>query len=87
MEPMEKICKRWNTKYPIIDKKYYSQNQYVNPYVFLGKLSKYLKQDDIIVSATGAHLTWAMQALKLKKNQRMFSAFGNSPWVMHYLGR
>lgn len=75
----KKICKKWNTKYPIIDKKYYSQNQYVNPYVFLGKLSKYLKQDDIIVSATGAHLTWAMQALKLKKNQRMFSAFGNSP--------
>jgi acetolactate synthase I/II/III large subunit len=75
----KKICKNWNTKYPIIDKKYYSQNYYVNPYVFLNKLSKHLKNNDIIVSATGAHLTWAMQALKLKRNQRMFSAFGNSP--------
>ena len=27
----------------------------------------------------GGHLTWTIQALKVKKGQRVFSAFGNSP--------
>jgi len=54
-------------------------NKKIKKETLLLPISKYLKQNDIIVSATGAHLTWAMQALKLKKNQRMFSAFGNSP--------
>ena len=43
------------------------------------QLSKQLKSDDIIVADDGGHLTWAVQGLKIKKNQRLFSAFGNSP--------
>ena len=43
------------------------------------RLSKYLHKDDIIVADDGAHLTWAIQSLKVLKQQRLFSAFGNSP--------
>jgi acetolactate synthase-1/2/3 large subunit len=42
-------------------------------------LSSKLTNKDIIVSDTGAHLTWTIQAFKIKKGQRLFSAFGNSP--------
>ncbi len=66
-------------KYPIIVNSYRKQKKYVNPYVFMEKLSKFLKNDDIVIADDGAHLTWAMQGLKIKKNQRLFSAFGNSP--------
>jgi len=43
------------------------------------RLSNYLKSDDIVIADDGAHLTWTIQALKVLKKQRLFSAFGNSP--------
>ena len=73
------LSKEWMIKYPIIQKKYYLQKNYVNPYVFFDKLSKVLKNTDIIIGSTGSHLTWTLQSFKLKEGQRLFSAFGNSP--------
>ena len=66
-------------KYPIVLKSYRKQKKYVNPYVFMEQLSELLKNDDVIIADTAAHLTWAIQALKIVKKQRLFSAFGNSP--------
>ena len=66
-------------KYPIVSKSYYSQKNYVNPYVFIDKLSEILKKNDIIIADTGAHLSWTMQSFKVKRGQKLFSAFGNSP--------
>jgi acetolactate synthase-1/2/3 large subunit len=66
-------------KYPMVLQKYREQKRYVNPYVFMEKLSKFLKNDDVIIADDGAHLTWAIQGLKITKKQRLFSAFGNSP--------
>ncbi len=68
-----------NKKYPIVDKKYFDQKKFVNPYVFIHELSNILKKNDIIITDDGAHLTWTMQAFKVKKGQKLFSAFGNSP--------
>ena len=36
-------------------------------------------ENDIIIPDDGAHLTWSMQAFKIKLGQRLFSAFGHSP--------
>ena len=69
----------WKKKYPIVLQEYRSQKKYVNPYFFMEKLSKYLSKDDIVVADDGAHLTWTIQSLKVLKQQRLFSAFGNSP--------
>jgi len=69
----------WKEKYPIVSKDYKNQKQYVNPYFFMEKLSNLLANDDVVVADDGAHLTWTIQALKVLKNQRLFSAFGNSP--------
>ena len=42
------------------------QKNFVNPYYFVEKLSSKLKKTDIIVADDGAHLTWAVQAFKIK---------------------
>ena len=69
----------WKKKYPIILDDYKKQKKYVNPYFFMEKLSEQLSKDDIVIADDGAHLTWTIQALKILKKQRLFSAFGNSP--------
>ena len=69
----------WKKKYPIVLQEYRNQKKFVNPYFFMEKLSKHLSKNDVVVADDGAHLTWAIQSLKVLKNQRLFSAFGNSP--------
>ena len=69
----------WKDKYPVVQKSFFRDKQNVNPYVFMDKLSNILSTKDIIITDDGAHLTWTMQAFKMKKGQRLFSAYGNSP--------
>jgi acetolactate synthase-1/2/3 large subunit len=73
------ICQKWKIKYPNVKNIYYKQKKFVNPYCFIDRLSKKLNKKDIIITDTGGHLTWTIQAFKVKKGQRVFSAFGNSP--------
>ncbi len=72
-------CNEWKIKYPIVKREYYNQKKFVNPYVFIHELSKILKNKDTIIADDGGHLTWAIQSFKVKKGQKLFSAFGNSP--------
>ena len=69
----------WKKRYPVVLQEYRVQKKYVNPYFFMERLSKYMAKDEIVVADDGAHLTWAIQSLKVLKQQRLFSAFGNSP--------
>ena len=72
-------CKNWKKKFPIILKSYYENKKFVDPYVFFERLSNKTKKNEIIIADDGAHLTWALQAIKVKPPQILFSAFGNSP--------
>ena len=72
-------CIEWKKNYPIIDNKYFKEKKYVNPYVFIDALSKKLSKKEIIIADDGGHLTWTLQAFKVKYGQKLFSAFGNSP--------
>jgi acetolactate synthase-1/2/3 large subunit len=72
-------CRNWKFKYPNVKDSYEKEKRYVNPYYFINKLSDKLKSNDIIITDDGGHLTWTIQAFRIKKNQRLFSAFGNSP--------
>lgn len=74
----EKI-KGWKNKYPICPPEYFEQKEKVNPYVFMDCLSEASSEGDIIITDAGATLTWTMQGYKVKKNQRLFSAFNHSP--------
>ena len=69
----------WKKKYPIVKSEYYKQKKFVNPYVFINELSKILNKNSITIADDGGHLTWAIQAFKIKRGQKLFSAFGNSP--------
>lgn len=73
------ICQEWKKKYPNVKDSYYKQKKFVNPYCFIDLLSNKLDKKDIIITDDGGHLTWTIQAFKIKKGQRLFSAFGNSP--------
>ncbi|MBU4116291.1 MAG: GDP-mannose 4,6-dehydratase [Nanoarchaeota archaeon] len=68
----------WKQKYPIVVPEYFNEEK-VNPYVFMDKISDEAKENAIITADTGSNLTWTMQAWKIKKGQRLFSALGNSP--------
>ena len=72
-------CKDWKTKYPIIQRNFFKEKKYVNPYVLMDKLSEILGNKDIIIADDGGHLTWAIQSFRVKQGQKLFSAFGNSP--------
>ncbi len=74
-----KKCEEWNKKYPTVLENWRKQKKFTNPYFFIELLSEELNNKDIIVADDGAHLTWAVQSFKIKKGQRFFSAFGNSP--------
>ncbi|MDP3966119.1 MAG: thiamine pyrophosphate-binding protein [archaeon] len=69
----------WKGKFPICKPEYFHQTEKVNPYVFMESLSKESKEGDIIITDAGSNLTWTMQSWKVKENQKLFSAFGNSP--------
>ncbi len=69
----------WKKKYPICPDKYYKIENEVSPYVFLNELSKVCLDDDIILADTGANVSWTGQAFKMKKNQRIFSAWNHTP--------
>ena len=73
------ICKKWKLAYPNVISAYKKQKKYTNPYFFIKRLSETLNNKDIIVPCSGGNLTWTMQAFEIKKGQRLFSAYGNSP--------
>lgn len=73
------LCQQWKLRYPNVQSSYYNQKDYVNPYCFIDRLSNKLNKRDIVLTDDGGHLTWTIQAFKVKKGQRVFSAFGNSP--------
>lgn len=66
-------------KYPICPAKLYDTQNQVNPYVFIDSLSDEIDDEAIIVADTGANLTWTMQTIKLRKTQKLFSAWNHTP--------
>ncbi len=55
------------------------RNNFVNPYSFVKELSKIVPDKSILLTDAGCNLTYFMQAFLSKKNQRIISAWGNSP--------
>ncbi len=75
---LERIA-HWKKKYPICRPEYYTDEEQINPYVFLQALSRETSEGDIIIPEAGCNVTWTMQGFPLKENQRMFTAFNHSP--------
>ncbi len=62
-----------------IEKESSFEGKYTEIYGFMNDLSTVLDNKSVIIPDDGGHLTWTMQGFKIKKGQRLFSAFGNSP--------
>lgn len=69
----------WKRRYPTVRPEYAQQPDRVNPYVFIKTLSEELGPDAVVITDCGANLTWTIQAFEVKRGQRVFSTFGNSP--------
>lgn len=74
----QKRIEEWKARYPICPPAYYQQKE-VNPYVFVKTLAKESSTGDVIFVDTGCGVAWMMQGFEFKKNQRLFSAFNNTP--------
>ena len=69
----------WKKKYPIIQKKYFKEKNYTNPYIFFRKLSETCKKNYVIVNDASANLVWSYQSFIAKKGQKIFTALNHSP--------
>lgn len=52
---------------------------YVDAYDFISALSAQIPEDETIFVDTGGNLTWTCNGLRVKKGQRVFSAWNNTP--------
>lgn len=76
-------CNEWKTKYPVVQSEYKEQ-QLVNSYYFVDKLSELADKDAAIMVDTGSCFHVACQTWKLKKGQKYLTTGGLSSmgyWV------
>jgi acetolactate synthase-1/2/3 large subunit len=68
----------WKQRYPVCPPRC-ADDEKVNPYWLVKKLSEALADDEIIFSDTGCALAWMMQGFEFKPGQRFYHAFNNTP--------
>jgi acetolactate synthase-1/2/3 large subunit len=73
------LIRSWRSRYPIYLPGFEDSKSGVHPYLFIKKLSSLSQEGDIIIGDTGANLSWTMQAFETKANQRIFSAWNQTP--------
>ncbi len=67
----------WKKKYPMCPPAYYKEKG-VNPYVFVEELSRYTRQNEVMVIDTGCTVAWMMQGFSFKKGQRLYHDWNNT---------
>jgi len=80
------LTKEWRDGYDPVLPEYYQLDKFVNPYVFIEKLSYYCKPEDVIVADCGGNVVVTNQAFKTKIGQRLCSSNGNSPMGYSFAG-
>lgn len=69
-------CNHYSDKFPAVEKHHKIDNGYLNSYVFMNDISKYLKNDHVIVVGMGTAMVSSHQAIELKEGQTMFTSNG-----------
>lgn len=64
-------CAAWKQKYPILTDEYKNQATFVNSYYFTDVLSKSMREGEQIVLADGTAFTGTLQAINIKRGQRV----------------
>ena len=68
----------WKKKYDPVKPEYFEQ-QDVNPYVFMRKLSKIMTKDAILIGDCGGNIVVSNHSFETKHGQRNLTNNGNSP--------
>jgi acetolactate synthase-1/2/3 large subunit len=68
--------REWKSKYPIVLSEYRAQKNYVNPYLFIDILSKYLKPSDVLCLADATASICTYQALQFPQGTRILTNSG-----------
>ena len=71
--------KEWEKQYPICPLEKYQRKDCVDGHVFVKTLTKVSRPGDIFITDTGANISWTLQAIEIKENQRIFSAWNHTP--------
>jgi len=71
--------KEWERQYPICPPQKYQRANFVDGHVFVKTISKLSRPGDIYITDTGANISWTLQAVEMKPQQRMFSAWNHTP--------
>ncbi len=71
--------KAWEQQYPICPPEKYKRSADVDGHVFVKAISQAAGDNDIFITDTGANISWTLQAIEMKKGQRMFSAWNHTP--------
>jgi acetolactate synthase-1/2/3 large subunit len=72
-----KKCQEWKDKYPVVLLDYYQQKEYVNTYVLVDMLSKFLTKNDLLVpGSSGSCSEITLQSFKVKLGQRIINSPG-----------
>ena len=77
-----KQCDDWENDYSKKEMLLQKQNDAltsINPYNAIDLISILAGENDIIITDAGATLAWTFQNWRIKKGQRLFSAFNHSP--------
>ena len=73
-------CKEWQSKYPVVLRKYWDEPGSVNDYVLIDVLSDELCSEDLLIpGSSGACSERTMQAFKVKEGMRIFNSEGLGP--------
>ena len=68
-------CNKIRLNFPLEEKEYFDDD-FVNSYKFIDKLSNHLKKDQIIVTDMGTALLSGHQSIRLTEDQKMFTSLG-----------
>jgi len=71
--------KTWEQEYPVCSPDKYRRHDYVDGHVFVKAISRASRPGDIIIADTGANISWTLQAIEMKADQRIFSAWNHTP--------
>ena len=74
-----KVTRNLKNKFPMLSKKNFINNNYVDPYLFFHQLSNYIKKNSVLIPDASANLIWAYQAFKIHSKIKVFTAFNHSP--------
>lgn len=69
-------CKNWKEKYPVFQDEYNNTDNGINMYLFVEKLSKYLKEDSVVVTDAGSAVYVPAQGLKYTSPKQRYITSG-----------